>query len=108
MKILPMKLNLTNAIKIALSILFIICLAKMPYEYYQLIRFAGLTGFSILAYQAFKKENKMEAIIYICLAILFQPVFKIALGRELWNIVDIVVGAGLLISLFIKRTPGKF
>jgi hypothetical protein len=31
-------------------------------------------------------------IIYGGLALLFQPFFKIALGREMWNIVDVVVG----------------
>jgi hypothetical protein len=41
-------------------------------------------------------------IIYITLTVLFQPLFKVALGRELWNIVDIVVAIGLLVSLYIK------
>jgi hypothetical protein len=39
------------------------------------------------------------AVVYVCLAILFQPFFKIALGRALWNIVDVFVGVWLLISL---------
>jgi hypothetical protein len=34
------------------------------------------------------------------LAILFQPFFKIALGRALWNVIDVVVGIGLIVSLF--------
>jgi hypothetical protein len=36
------------------------------------------------------------------LALLFQPFFKIALGREMWNIVDVVVGIGLILSIFSK------
>lgn len=93
-------------IKIILALLFFICLLDMPYGYYQLVRFAGLIGFSILAYQANEKQSKIEMTIYICLAVLFQPIFKIALGRELWNIVDIVVGIGLLISVF-RDSPNK-
>lgn len=89
-------------IKIILAILFFLCLADMPYGYYQLVRFAGLIGFAILAYQANKKDRKTEMIIYGGLALLFQPFFKIALGRELWNIVDVIVGIGLLISTFLK------
>ena len=89
-------------IKIGLAILFFLCLADMPYGYYQLVRFAGLIGFAILAYQADKKDRKTEMIIYGGLALLFQPFFKIALGRELWNIVDVIVGIGLLISIFLK------
>jgi hypothetical protein len=44
-------------------------------------------------------------IIYIGLAILFQPFFKIALGRELWNVVDVVVAIGLIVSIF--KNPKK-
>lgn len=67
----------------------------MPYGYYQMVRFLGLVVFSILAYYS---KNKTETIIYISLALLFQPLFKISLGRELWNVVDIIVGMGLIFS----------
>jgi hypothetical protein len=39
-----------NFIKIVLALLFFLCLADMPYGFYQLVRFSGLIGFSILAY----------------------------------------------------------
>jgi hypothetical protein len=89
-------------IKITLAILFFLCLAKMPYGYYQFVRFAGLICFAILGYQANRNGRQTEMIIYGGLALLFQPFFKIALGREMWNIVDVVVGIGLLNSIFIK------
>lgn len=89
-------------IKVILAILFFLCLVDMPYGYYQFVRFAGLIGFAILAYQAKEQGRKTEMIIYGGLALLFQPFFKIALGRQMWNVVDIVVGIGLLISIFMK------
>ena len=97
-----MKLNLNNAIKVILAILFLLCLADMPYGFYQFIRFAGLIGFAILAYQANVQGRQKEMLIYIGLALLFQPFLKIALGRQIWNIVDLVVGLGLLLSVFLK------
>jgi hypothetical protein len=93
---------MNNVIKIVLAILFFLCLADMPYGFYQFVRFAGLVGFVILAYQANQQGRQTEMIIYGGLALLFQPFFKIALGRERWNIVDVVVGIGLLISIFMK------
>lgn len=96
-----------KAIKIILAILFFICLAELPYGYYQFVRFVALVGFAILAYQASEKENKTEMIIYICLAILFQPLIKISLGREIWNVVDVIAGVGLLVSIFIKPKPSN-
>lgn len=75
----------------------------MPYGYYELVRFAALIGFAFLAYDASKRGNTLAAVTYAALALLFQPFFKVALGRELWNIVDVIVAAGLLLSLFIKK-----
>ncbi len=75
----------------------------MPYGFYQFVRFAGLIGFAILAYQANQQGRQTEMIIYGGLALLFQPFFKIALGRQIWNIVDVVVGIGLIISIFMKQ-----
>lgn len=93
---------MNNPIKIVLAILFFLCLADMPYGYYQLVRFVALVGFAILAYKANDQGQKTEAIIYVCLAILFQPLIKIALGREIWDVADVIVGVGLIISIFIR------
>jgi hypothetical protein len=91
-----------KAIKIILAILFFLCLADMPYAFYQFVRFAALICFAVLAYQANQQGRQTEMIIYCGLALLFQPFFKIALGREIWNLFDIFVGIGLLISIIIK------
>jgi len=62
-----------------------------------------MAGFSVLAYNAFKRNRESEMIVYIVLAVLFQPLFKIELGSELWNVVDVLVGIGLIVSLIIKK-----
>ena len=91
-----------KAIKIILAFLFVLCLAQMPYGYYQFVRFSGLIGFAILAYNANEQNRQSEMIIYAGLALLFQPFFKVALGREIWNVVDVVLAIGLVISIFIN------
>jgi hypothetical protein len=72
----------------------------MPYGYFQFVRFACLVGFALLAYQSYQEDKEKEAILFGILALLFQPFFKIVLGRDLWNVVDVVVGVGLLVSVF--------
>lgn len=98
---------LANAIKIIVALLLFLCLARMPYSYFQLVRFIALVGFVILAYQAHQQGKEKEMFIYIGLAILFQPLLKIALGRQIWNIVDVLVGIGLILSIFIKSKENK-
>lgn len=88
-----------SIIKIILAILLILCLVDMSYGFYQFVRFAAMVGFAYLAYSANEQNRKNEMIIYIALALLFQPFIKIALGRTIWNIVDLIVGIGLLISV---------
>jgi hypothetical protein len=75
----------------------------MPYGYYQLVRFISFVCFSIFAFEANQRKMETNVLIYTILAILFQPFFKIALGRELWNIVDVIVGVGLLLSALSSR-----
>lgn len=89
-------------IKVVLAFLFFLCLLDMPYGFYQAVRFAGLIGFAVLAYQANQQGRQTEMIVYGGLALLFQPFFKVALGRQMWNIIDVVVGLCLIISIFLK------
>ena len=98
---------MATLIKIILSVLFFLCLLEMPYGYYQLVRFAALIGFALLAYNSNEQGHKTEVIIYVCLAILFQPLVKIALGSQLWNIIDVVVGIGLIVSIFIRPSNNQ-
>ena len=90
-------------LKLFVSIILLLCLIDMTYGYYQFVRFAVTLGFAYLAYSAIEQTNKNEVFIYIALAVLFQPFFKIALGRIIWNIVDLIVGISLIISLFYKK-----
>ena len=75
-----MNFTVENIIKVILSVLFFVCLLNMPYVYFQLVRFVALVGFAILAYKA-----------------------------QIWDIVDVVVGEALLVSLFMRpsNSPRK-
>ena len=74
----------------------------MPYGYFMLVRFISMVAFLIIAYHFYEEKKKVLVITFGALAILFQPLFKIALGRNIWNIVDVVV-AMLLIYLWIQE-----
>ena len=90
-------------LKLFVSIILLLCLFDMPYGYYQFTRFTAMVVFSYLAYSSNENNKKKEVFIYIGLALLFQPFVKIALGRIIWNIVDLIVGICLIISLFQRK-----
>lgn len=90
-------------IKIALAILFLLCLLNMPYGYYQMVRFLGFLGFCILGYYSKQRNEMVLMIIYFALALLFQPFLKVLLGRALWNLIDVAAAIFLLLTLFRKE-----
>jgi hypothetical protein len=89
-----------SILKIALAVVSIACVFDMPYGYYQLYRFIALGAFVYLAYA--EHDNKEWMTVWIISALLVQPFFKVALGRDVWNIVDILWAILLLISAFKK------
>lgn len=98
---LPMKY-----ICVLLAALLLLCIAPMPYGYYQLVRFVSMVVFAVMAYQYYVKKQEMCAVAFGALALLFQPFVKIALGRTMWNIVDVIV-AILLIVIWYKERKEK-
>ena len=61
-----------------------------------------MLAFAFMAYDYYQKRKETLVITFVALAILFQPFYKIALGRALWNILDVVV-AIILVLLWLKK-----
>lgn len=93
------------AIKVILSLLFIGCLWSQQYEYYQLVRFIGMAGFLILAYH--ERENRMLFVFWGMSALLINPFIKIALGRTIWNVIDVMWAACLILSFISSVEPAR-
>ena len=85
-------------LKIILAILLFACLFSFPYGYYEFVRFLSFVLFGYFAFDEYKKGNQLKAFIYVALAILFQPLLKISLGRIIWNIVDVLVAIWLIVE----------
>lgn len=85
-----------------LAAILLVCLAPMPYGYYTFVRFVSMVSFGVMAYRYYAQHKTALTITFASLAVLFQPFIKIALGRTMWNIVDVIV-AILLVRLWIKE-----
>lgn len=92
-------------LQIVIAILLLLCLADMPYGFYELVRFAAAGAFAYLSYDYFKCKRDGLGFVFAALALLFQPFWKIALGRVIWNVVDVVVAVGLIV--LIVKAFGK-
>ncbi len=91
-------------LKIILSVLLFLCLAPMPYGYYELVRFIAMVIFGVMAYKYYKTKKMNWAVTFGALAVLFQPFIKIALGRMMWNVVDVIVAVLIIINVSLTKS----
>ena len=87
-------------LKTILGIVLIGCVLPMPYSYFEFVRFVALVVFAILAYEANVEGKRREMFLFLALALMFQPFIKLAFGRVLWNIIDVIVAIGLFYSAY--------
>ena len=87
-------------IPLYLSAIFLLCLAPMPYGYYTLVRVIATVVFGIYAYKCYVAKKEGLTWVFVTLALLFQPFAKIALGRVIWNVIDVIVAIGLIVLFF--------
>ncbi|MBR1668170.1 MAG: hypothetical protein IJ693_07815 [Bacteroidaceae bacterium] len=91
-----------DLLHLILSVILLLCLLPMPYGYYTFVRFVSMGAFGVMTYQYIQKKQMAWAVTFGILALLFQPFIKIALGRTIWNVAD-VIAAVLLIAVWIKE-----
>ena len=89
-------------LSLILSLLLLLCLLPMPYGYYMLVRFVSMVAFGVMAYRYYTQSKVALTVTFASLALLFQPFIKVALGRTIWNVVDVIV-AILLMLLWMKE-----
>ena len=87
--------------------ILLLCLFDLPYGAFNLIRFLSTIAFCFFAYYANLQGKKELTITFVILAILFQPLLKIHLGRVIWNVFDVIVAIFLIVLLFVnnKKSP---
>lgn len=71
----------------------------MPYGYYILVRYAAAFAFAYLVLEYYKTQK--DELVFGALALLFQPFVKLALGRIIWNVIDVIVAIGLIYTVII-------
>ena len=71
-----------------------------PYGYYMLLRFICCAIFAYLSVQAVARRKVGWAWILGVTAAIYNPFFLVALGRDLWCVVNIVTAGMAVTSIF--------
>ena len=69
----------------------------------EVIHKANNTSHLFLPHKLLEKDNQGWMFVWILSALLVQPFFKVALGKEIWNIIDVVWAVLLIISILKKN-----
>lgn len=93
-------------IPLYLAAILLLCLAPMPYGYYTLVRILAMVVFGLYAYKCYMAKIEGLTWVFVTLALLFQPFAKVALGRVIWNVIDVIVAIGLIILFFWEWKRG--
>ena len=94
-----------------MRIICIICAAialiacfDMPIGYYTFLRIAITIGSILVLFKEVQKDVNLFGIIFICLAILFNPIIPIYLYKKsIWMPIDIFTGFMFLIYGFKEK-----
>jgi len=93
------KKNFERVLKMVMAIMFLSCLLDWDYFYFQLVRSIGMIGFFILGIKQRRDGNELLSYIWLFSAVLINPLIKVSLGRELWNVVDVIWALLLMYTL---------
>lgn len=85
-----------------LAVILLLCLLDMPYGYYQFVRFFSFVLSGYFAYVAYNHKKTVLLLIFIIAGLLFNPIIKTPLGKEIWQMVDIGYAGFLIIVLIFE------
>jgi len=75
-------------------------IAEWPYGYYTILRWITCITSILVVLQAFEKNINWAKVIFIIIAILFNPLVPIYLSRSTWIPLDIITA---IFFIFITR-----
>jgi hypothetical protein len=100
--------NFPAKVYVGLGFLLFFAAAPMPYGFYSFTKIVvcGLLG--LLSYKNFNFLNEKNTIwpwFFLFLAILFNPFIPIPMGKEVWMVVDTVLGVFFLFLAYKAKKP---
>ena len=80
------------------SLLLVVALLPLPYGYFMFLRLAITAAAAYVAYENFNKNIPIWGIVFVGIALLFNPFYTVHFDKSLWAVIDIVVAALFFIN----------
>ena len=79
-----------------------------PYAYYTLLRWVCCGIFAYLTFQSFEQKKQGWAWLLGITVLIYNPIFRVHLNRELWSVVNVVtIGIAVATVFAFKEKERK-
>lgn len=95
------------ALLISAAFLFLALIDGWPYGVFTLLRFVVFAASAYIAWMAYEVRKEKWVWIFGFLAVLFNPFIVIHLNREIWSVIDFIVGVFMIVSVFMLKLESK-
>jgi hypothetical protein len=87
--------------KLVAALMLFSALGRHPYDYFILLRWISFGVCAFTAFQAAEAKKFGWLWLLTITALILNPIVPLRLKRETWNIVDVVAGAILVVSIAV-------
>ena len=95
----------SKVLRVVTSVMLFAAALPFPYGYYLLLRFVVCPVAAFAAIKAFRADREGWGWTLGVIALLFNPLWLMSLGRPLWVLVDVVTAVILTVSIWALRGP---
>lgn len=87
---------------IVVAVLLVVSLGHMPYGYYTVMRWATAIVLGCWAYRYSQRKMTAPAIIAVGALVIYQPILKVAMDRDTWHVLDVVLAVALIVATIVE------
>ncbi|MFW5879800.1 MAG: DUF6804 family protein [bacterium] len=96
-----------KALCIISAALLFLGIPELPYGYYTFLRIAITISAGIILFSEISEGTKSWSVVFIGIAILFNPIIPIHLSKEAWIPIDAIAGVIFLVKGFNYHRQNK-
>ncbi len=85
------------------AIMSLLALADLPYGYYQLLRIVVTGSAAWIAYAYNNRRIMIGAIVFVGIAVIFNPIAKIHMERNVHAVFNLITFAIFAIGFYFER-----
>lgn len=93
-----------RAIFVILAAMMAAAVLPLPYGYYQFLRLAAVIAAGWIAIYLWSQDRLAWAIPMAGVALLFNPVFRISLEREVWAPLNLIAAGLFIAAMFVSHS----